>query len=80
MEDFENARPGLAAAKGFDHDKKQVVETTETQIITPGSSARLSERIAKRLEAWGVESRGAISFFVFFETWSTSNRRLGTTV
>lgn len=69
MEDLENARHSsavvaVAAAKGFDHDKKQLVESTETQIITtPGS---LSERIAKRLEAWGVESRGAILFFVFF--------------
>jgi hypothetical protein len=63
MGDLENApRSSAAAAKGFDHDKKrQVVESTETRIITtPGSSARLSERIAKRLEGWGVESRGAI--------------------
>ncbi|KAI0284669.1 NCS cytosine-purine permease [Russula aff. rugulosa BPL654] len=53
--------PVRRRAKGFDHDKKeQVVETSETQIITtPGSSsARLSERITKRLEAWSVESRG----------------------
>ena len=72
MEDLENAGPSSAAeAKGFDHDKKeQVVETSETQIITtPGSSsARLSERITKRLEAWSVESRGTILFFVFLKT------------
>ena len=63
MGDLENARrSSAAAAKDFDHDKKQqVVESTETQIITTlDSSARLSERIAKRLEGWGVESRGAV--------------------
>lgn len=72
MEDLENAGVSSAAeAKGFDHDKKeQVVESSETQIITtPGSSsARLSERIAKKLDAWSVESRGTISFFVFLKT------------
>jgi hypothetical protein len=73
MEDLENAglSSAASAAKGFDHDKKeQVVESSETQIITtPGSSsARLSERIAKRLEAWSVESRGTVLFLVFLKT------------
>jgi hypothetical protein len=59
MEDLEN--PRSSGAKGFD-DKKQVVESSETQ-ITPTDGLSLSQRIAKRLEAWGVESRGAISLF-----------------
>jgi hypothetical protein len=61
MEDLENARS--SGAKGFDDDKKQqVVESSETQ-ITPTDGLSLSQRVAKRLEAWGVESRGAISLF-----------------
>jgi hypothetical protein len=61
MEDLENARS--SGAKGFDDDKKQqVVESSETQ-ITPTDDLSLSQRVAKRLEAWGVESRGAISLF-----------------
>jgi len=51
MEDLENAR---SSAKGFD-DKEQVVEISETPISPTG---RLSQRIAKKLETWGVESRG----------------------
>jgi hypothetical protein len=60
LEDLENARS--SAAKGSD-DKKQVVESSETQ-VTPTARLSLSQRIAERLEAWGVESRGAISLFV----------------
>jgi hypothetical protein len=67
MEDLENARRGSAEAKGFDDKKQQVVESSETRIIVPGDTARLpvNQRIARRLEAWGVESRGAIPLFVF---------------
>jgi len=63
MEDLENARS--LAAKGFGDDKQVVVvvvESLETQI---SPTTRLSQRIAKRLETWGVEPRGAISLFVF---------------
>ena len=61
MEDLENARS--SAAKGFGDDKQViVVESSETQI---SPTTRLSQRIAKRLETWGVEPRGAISLFVF---------------
>jgi hypothetical protein len=62
MEDLENAR--TSAAKGIDDKKQQVVESSETQ-ITPTVHLSLCQRIAKRLGAWGVESRGAISFFFF---------------
>ena len=63
MEDLENARS--SAAKGFDDKKQPVVESSETQ-ITPTDRLSLSQRVAKRFEAWGVESRGAIfSLFVF---------------
>lgn len=65
MEDLENARLS-SVAKGFDDDKKrEVVESSETQ-ITPTGTASLSRRIAKRLENWGVESRGAIALFAFW--------------
>jgi len=72
MEDLENNAPSSAAAKGFDHDKKQqVVESSETQITsTTGDRLSLSQRIAEKLEAWGVESRGAFSRCSSFETWS----------
>jgi hypothetical protein len=60
MEDLENARS--SAAKGFDDGKQQVVESLETQIVP---TVHLSERIVKRLEVWGVESRGAVPLFVF---------------
>lgn len=60
MEDLENARS--SGAKRSDDKKQQVVESSETQ-ITPTDRLSLSQRIAKRLEAWGVESRGAISLF-----------------
>ena len=61
MEDLENARS--SAAKGFGGDKQVVVvESSETQF---SPTTRLSQRIAKRLETWGVEPRGAISLFVF---------------
>lgn len=65
MEDLENARN--SGAKGFDHNKKeQVVESSETQITPTDDRLSLSQRVAKKLEAWGVESRGAISRrFVF---------------
>jgi hypothetical protein len=75
MEDLENARS--SAAKGFDHDKKrQVVESSETQ-ITPSTGGRLSlsQRIAEKLKAWGIESRGEISCYSSFEIGSVSNRR-----
>ena len=62
MEDLENARS--SGAKDIDDKKQQVVESSETQ-ITPTANLSLSQRISKRLEAWGVESRGAISFLVF---------------
>ena len=66
MEDLENARS--SGAKGFDHNKKeQVVESTETQITPSDDRLSLSQRIAKKLEAWGVESRGAISLSVFWK-------------
>jgi hypothetical protein len=82
MEDLENAARS-SGAKGFDHDKKgQVVESSETQIkITPADtdhlSFKLSQRIAKKLEAWGVESRGAIisRCSSFLKPWSVFNRR-----
>jgi len=47
--------------KGFDDEKQVVVESSETPI---SPARRLSQRIADKLETWGVESRGAISFFV----------------
>jgi hypothetical protein len=61
LEDLENARS--SAAKGSDDKKQQVVESSETQ-VTPTARLSLSQHIAERLEAWGVESRGAISLFV----------------
>jgi hypothetical protein len=66
MEDLENARSSLAvaAARGFDDKKQQVVESSEIQIM-PTDRLSLGQRIAKRLEAWGVESRGEILLFLF---------------
>ncbi len=58
MEDLENTR---SPVKGFDDEKQVVVESSETPI---SPARRLSQRIADKLETWGVESRGAISFFV----------------
>lgn len=60
MEDLEIARSSAAAGttKGFGDDKKQqVIESSETQ-ITPTADLSLGQRIAKSLEAWGVESQG----------------------
>jgi hypothetical protein len=72
MEDLENTPSSVA--KGFDDKKQQVVESSETQ-ITPTDSLSLSQRIAQKLEAWGVESRGAISRYSSFETWLASDRQ-----
>lgn len=58
MEDVENAHSS-AAAKG---NKEQVVESSEIQI---SPTTPLRQRIAERLETWGVESRGTMSLFAF---------------
>lgn len=64
MEDLENAHSSAARAFGDKDKKEQVVESSEIQ-ITPPVPPSLSQRIAERLEVWGVESRGAIPLFVF---------------
>lgn len=64
MEDLENAHSSAATAFDDKDKKQQVVESSEIQ-ITPTARPSLSQRIVERLEVWGVESRGAISLFVF---------------
>jgi hypothetical protein len=75
MEDLENAHSSAASGGFDDKDKKrQVVESSEIQITPSNARPSPSRRIAERLEVWGVESRGAISLFVF-KIWSVSDRQ-----